>query len=115
MIDEYSAVVPISGVRAVKTYINGDAIRQYDFMLQIALTVSDDIGASKNIENMFVLRQWQDWIDEQEQLGNYPAFGAKCSQYRLENLADMPAMAGRQEDGLAKYQFPARLTYMEEK
>ena len=113
MFEHQRAVVPMSDVRAVRPYINGDAVKQYDFMLQLAFSVSDDIGSTKNIDNMFAARKWQAWIDEQQQLGNYPDFGEKCSQYKLENLSNMPTMAGRQEDGMAKYQFPARLTYLE--
>ena len=115
MVDGWAAVAPISGVRAVKTYINGDAIKQYDFMLQIAFTASDDAGSDRNTSNVLTLREWQDWIDAQQDAGDYPDFGEKCSQYKLENLANMPTMAGRQDDGLAKYQFPARLTYLEVK
>jgi len=113
MVEGQAAVAPISDIRAVRPYVNGDAIKQYDFMLQLAFRVSDDVDSNKNTDNMFAARKWQAWIDEQQQLGNYPDFGEKCSQYKLENLSNMPTMAGRQEDGMAKYQFPARLTYLE--
>lgn len=112
--DGNCSVIPMFAGKAVKTYINGAAIREYMFAFQVVFTVSD-AADTRNTENMFTLRKWQDWIDEQEREKNYPDFGEKCSGYRLENLNNMPAMALRYENGTAKYQFFAKLTYKEDK
>ena len=109
------AIVPIPGEAAVETYLDGSALMQYDFALQIMRQSSDAAGDTTNTDNMYIQRKWQDWIGVQEAAGNYPDFGDRCSSYELVNLANMPAMAGRQENGMTKYQFPARLTYMEVK
>ena len=114
MVDGWAAVVNIPG-EAAEPFVDGSAERQYDFMLQLAYMTSSDPDSPTNTDNMFSARQWQEWINEQEMAGNYPDFGASCSCYELANLSDCPTMAGRQEDGLAKYQFPARLIYLEEK
>jgi len=114
MSEGWAAVAPIPS-EAPGVFLDGSAERQYDFMLQLAFAVSDDADSPANTRNLFSLRQWQDWIDEQEIAGNYPDFGAKCSCYELINLSIDPTMAGRQDDGLAKYQFPARLIYLEDK
>ena len=99
--------------RVLKIYINGAAIKEYTFAMQAMFAVSDDID-NKNTENMFTLRKWQQWIAEQELAGNYPDFGDKCSGYRLENLTSGPAMAIRYENGMAKYQFFAKIVYRED-
>lgn len=86
----------------------------YDFMFQVMFQLSettDDV----NVENMFALRGWQDWVDQQEESGNYPDFGEGYSCYELKNLSSMPQLAEIYESGMAKYQFPVRLIYLEEK
>ena len=106
------AVVPVSGDIAVETFIDGSKVRQYDFMLQVMFEISDsDDGL--NVENMFTLRQWQNWIDDMEFAGNYPDFGERCGGYALSNLSNMPQIAQVYDNGTAKYQFPARLVYTE--
>lgn len=115
MSPEWAAIAPIPGGAVVQEYIDGGSRRQYDFALQISATVSDDPDSPTNTDNMLAMRQWQEWIDAQEEAENYPDFGPTCSGYQLINLANMPTMAGRQNDGLAKYQFPARLIYEEAK
>ncbi len=95
--------------------IDGSRECLYLFYLQIMCPFSqttDDV----NTESMRVLRAWQAWIDEQEDVGNYPDFGPKCSCYELENLADNPQIAMTYtEDQKVKYQFPAQLKYLEDK
>ncbi len=107
------AVIPIpteSGAEFIGDYKEVT----YDFMMQASFDVStttDDL----NTENMMTLREWQDWIDEQERNENYPDFGEKYSCYELQNLSDMPTMAGVDNDsGIAIFQFPARLTFLKE-
>lgn len=97
------------------TYLDGSALMQYDFALQIMRQSSDSAGDTTNTDNMYIQRQWQGWIEEQEEAGNYPDFGDTCSNYTLKNLANMPTMAQRYENNMTKYQFPARLTYLEVK
>lgn len=112
--DGSTSLSPVSNDRAVKYYVNGTAIRQYDFALQILLQLSDTTDAV-NTENIFKLRVWQDWIEEQEANKNYPDFGDRCSDYRWLNLSGEPVRAMVFDNGLAKYQFFARLQYREVK
>ena len=106
------AVVPVSGDIAVKTFMDGSKVRQYDFIFQVMFYISDS-DDSLNVENMFTLRQWQSWIEEMETMGDYPDFGVNCCDYVLQNLSNMPQIAQVYDNGTAKYQFPARLIYTE--
>jgi len=107
------SISPVISDKAVKTYIDGTAIKEYTFAFQALLAVSDAPDAI-NTDNMFMLRKWQDWLTEQERARNYPDFGEKCKFVKLENLSDMPSLAMRYENGVAKYQFYAKFTYIEE-
>lgn len=98
----------------IKTYIDGSQVVEYIFMFCVKFALSDT-GDDVNTGNMFTLRQWQDWIEEQEREGNYPDFGDKCSGYELENLSISPNLAQTDDGGMGKYQFPVKLTYSEEK
>jgi hypothetical protein len=108
------AIVPIAGNPFEKQYLGG-ALKRYNFALQAMQNLSqttDDV----NTRAMLIMRQWQDWIEEQERTKNYPDFGAKCSDYKLENLSNMPQLAEIFQDGKAgKYQFVASLRYYEKK
>jgi len=112
--DGACAIVPIPADEE-KGYIAGDIETvTYDFMFQVMFQISeatDDV----NTDNLFTLRGWQDWIDEQEKAGNYPEFGENYSCYELKNLSNMPQLADVYESGMAKFQFPVRLKYVEEK
>lgn len=112
--DGNCSITPVAAPRAVKTYVNGTSIKEYTFALQVMFAISESTD-NTNTENMFTLRKWQSWILEQEQYRNYPDFGSKCSDYRLELLGNMPQMAMRYENGTAKYQFFAKITYREDK
>ena len=112
--DSY-AFVPSAAEAVVKRYINGSARKRYDFAFQLMRPMSQTTD-NVNLESMYIMRQWQEWIDEQERTGNYPDFGPACSDYRLENLSNGPQLAmSYTEDQMAKYQFMATLYYLEEK
>lgn len=106
------SISPVSGEVFVEKYLDGSALKHYDFIFCVMLPISDTTD-SINIENMFSLRKWQGWIDEMEKDGNYPDFGECCGDYELQNLSDCPHLAQIYDNGTAKYQFPARLIYTE--
>jgi len=106
------SVTPVSGEIFVEKYIDGSSVKHYDFMFQVMFPISDTTD-NVNVENMFALRQWQNWIDEMETYGNYPDFGETCGNYELQNLANSPQIAQVYDNGMAKYQLPARLVYTE--
>ena len=107
------AIVPIQGDYALQIYIDGSTRRAYDFALQVVREVSratDDV----NTGNMNIQHRWAQWLREQDSLQNHPDFGARCSDYSLELLSNMPMLAELYESGTGKYQFFARLNYREE-
>ena len=108
------AIIPIP-TESGREFIGGRVKEvTYDFMVQAALRMSDTTD-DLNTENMMTLRQWQDWVDEQEIAGNYPDFGEGYGGYELQNLSDMPAIAEIDKDGeMAIFQFPVRLIYLKE-
>ncbi len=96
------AIVPLSAESVVK-----------DFAFQLMAPLSQTTD-TVNADTLSDLRGWQAWIDEQEAAKNYPDFGEKCSNYRLENLTNTPQLAvAYTQDKMAKYQFMATIFYLE--
>ena len=106
------AIVPIQGDAAIKWYLDGSSVREYSFALQLLRRVSDSTDDT-NTGNAYILRQWVEWLSEQQRDGNYPDFGERCSDYTLEVLSNMPMLAQQYENGMGMYQFFARLQYWE--
>ncbi len=100
---------------SAEPYMDGSKLRRYLFCLRIRRELSDTTD-TVNTDGMMTLRQWQAWIDAQQDAGNYPDFGPNCSCYELQCLADNPQYAGQLDEGNAVvFQFPAQITYLEEK
>ena len=106
------SISPVSADERVKQFIDGSQLRQYTFALQIILPVSDTSDLI-NLENMYTMRTWQEWINQQQREQNYPDFGPNVIEYELFNMNNMPQMALRYENGIAKYQFFANILYLE--
>ncbi|MCL2311165.1 MAG: hypothetical protein FWC41_01560 [Firmicutes bacterium] len=107
------SISPIPEDTTIKTYIDGTKVKQYSFALQSSFSVSENTDMI-NIENMKVLRSWQDWLSEQNGIKNFPDFGENCEIYKLEVLSN-PQMSQFFENGIATYQFFLRLEYIEYK
>ena len=67
-----------------------------------------------NVDNMYMVDQFNDWLAEQKELKNFPNFGDKCSEYDIIILQNMANLAYISDDGLAKYMLGARIDYKEE-
>lgn len=106
------AIVPVPGETIIESYVDGTNVKQYDFIFQVMFDISENADGV-NIENMFAVRQWQDWIEQMERERNYPDFGEDCWDYELQNLSNMPDVARAYDNLSARYQFPARLIYCE--
>ena len=105
-----ASISPVSGEAWVKRYVRNSGVKRYQFAVQVMLAASDSTD-STNTDNMYLLDMWREWIEDQENAGNYPDFGERCSSYELSNLSNMPQLAQRYESGFAKYTFYAQIQY----
>lgn len=102
----------ISSDYALKRYTNGDQLKEYIFA--IVLMKLHDTGdlSDINTESMYDATKVAEWIDEQNRIGNLPAISGVQS---IENLQNMPDIAGVDENGVAKYLMQCKVTYIEER
>lgn len=106
-------LVPNYGDYVNHTDILGRKYKSYSFVFigyeRLDMTTSD-----VNVENMEMFDKFNEWLEEQKQLGNYPDFGANCSDYDIIILQNMPNVVTVTDDNLAKYMLGARIDYLEE-
>lgn len=112
--DNNISVNTVANENIVKEYIDGTKEKQYDFAMVFINSFSAVPYSNENTEYIFNAEQFMEWIDEQEQLKNYPDFGENCFNYHISNLQNMPAIAEQSEE-LTKYMFQIRITYTEQK
>lgn len=97
----------------IKKYVRVGAIREYGFQINISQPYSrntDDI----NLLAMELAQGFNDWIDSQQKIKNYPDFGDKCQVQKIEALQNMPNLAGMDEKmEVAYYMLQCKITYFE--
>ena len=92
-------------------YIRGRGIKRYDFAI-VQMASYDTGTGTTNLEEMFDVQKFMDWIDEQNKLKNYPIF-EKGNVISVENLQNAPTFSGVLENGMiAKYMFQIRIRYI---
>lgn len=99
--------------KVLKKYIRTGAEKEYGF--SIIFTKSYSIAVDDlNLEAMNFAQAFMDWVDEQNRKKNFPVFPEDCQIKKMENLQNMPNLAGiNAEEGLAQYMIQCRLIYYE--
>lgn len=101
--------------KIVKKYITGKVQKQYGFTIIIVKSYSSD-DDDLNLEAMNFAQEFMDWLDGQNEKKDFPDFGEKCTVEKIENLQNMPNLAGiNEKEGLARYMIQARIVYTERK
>lgn len=92
-------------------YLRGSGIKNYDLAISM-MKYFDDGTNENNIEQMFDVQKFMQWIEEQNDKRNFPIF-EKGEVISIENLQNEPTFAGVSEDEiLAKYMFQIRIKYL---
>lgn len=96
-----------------KKNIRIGAEKEYVFTIVIKKeysTEADDL----NLEAMNFAQAFMEWLDEQNKAKNYPKFPDNCEIKKMENLQNMPNLAGiNAEESLARYMIQCRIIYFE--
>lgn len=94
-----------------KKYLRDKGVKRYDF--HVVMIRPHDTGTSiLNIDEIFNVERFMEWITEQNSLKNFPNFGEDTKVLSIEPLQNMPQLATVDPDGAgAKYQFSVRVRY----
>lgn len=114
-IADTSSVNTVYSDYAVQEYTCGNSDREFVFAIK-QMKQYDSAGTSGiNRQTMEEVQAFMDWIDEQNKKRNFPKFPDNCFVYKIENLQNMPEIAGTNDQGLAEYMFQCRVCYTEER
>lgn len=114
--DAYPGVrtlVPNYGDYVNKVDILGNKYKSYSFVF-VGYETIDPGTSDVNLTNMEVFDAFNEWLEEQKELKNFPDFGEKCRDYDIIILQNMANLATIASDNLAKYMLGARIDYIEE-
>ncbi len=81
-------------------YVDGSISKRYTFNLIIFKSISDmelvkaDGYPNENIEELNAVQKLIDWIQEQQDLHNYPDFGEDCFIDNIDTETDEPRFNG---------------------
>lgn len=106
-------LVPNYGDYTRSQDILGNKYKSYSFVFVGYERI--DVGTSDiNTENMEIFDKFNEWLENQKELRNFPDFGTNCSEYDIIILQNMANLATITDDNLAKYMLGARIDYKEE-
>lgn len=114
MVDQIgnTAVQTVYGETWEKEYIRGHGIKQWDFAV-VKIAQADTGTSDINADETQAVQDFMDWIDEQNEIGNFPDF-SPGKVLSIQNLQNMPNFAGiDNNEGTAKYMFQCRVRYYE--
>ena len=106
-------LIPEYGDYVRKVDILGNRYMSYSFVF-IGYEYLDPGTSDVNINNMAVFDSFNEWLEQQKAIENYPDFGEKCHDYSIVILQNMANLATIGDDNLAKYMLAARIDYIEE-
>lgn len=108
------AMNSVSGDRVYKRFVDGSVQRRVIFAIDMVLSY-DDVGTSDvNMNAINEVNKFSEWIEEQLSLQNVPDFGNNKTIESIEVLTNVPSLLVDNTNGLAKYQFQARIEYKDE-
>lgn len=97
--------VPVEPI--VKPYINGDSVRQFQFIFASREPYGPDV--LQNIDNSGFYEDFANWIENQNVLDNLPILNNDCESMELKVLS--PGYAFAVDEKKARYQIELRLKY----
>lgn len=121
--DDTAQIITLANDRAIdQPYIDGSVLKRYTFTI-IEFKSITDIAIPKesgypheNVEDMLSVQNVIDWIDEQNELYNFPDFGDDCLIDSIQALTDNPDLNGIDTNltpALAKYSISIRVDYLD--
>lgn len=108
------AMNSVSGDRVYKRFVDGSVQRRVIFAIDMVLSYDDAGTSDVNMNAINEVNKFSEWIEEQLSLQNVPDFGNNKTIESIEVLTNVPSLLVDNTNGLAKYQFQARIEYKDE-
>lgn len=108
------AMNSVPGDRVYKRFVDGSVQRRVIFAIDMVLSYDDAGTSDVNMNAINEVNKFSEWIEEQLSLQNVPDFGKNRTIESIEVLTNVPSLLIDNTNGLAKYQFQARIEYKDE-
>lgn len=115
-------VVVATDKKVERPFIDGSVLKRFTFTLidyrsVIFQAVVKEAGyPNENMEELLDVQSIIDWIDEQNDNGNFPDFGEDCVIDEIKALTDTPRLNGVDNSAspvLAKYSVSIQIMYLD--
>ncbi|WP_291653806.1 chloramphenicol resistance protein [Clostridium sp.] len=94
----------------IKKYVNGDTLREYNFILVSKEIYTDNV--MKNIKISSFYEEFLDWLEEQTNKGNLPNLGENKKAISVEAINNGHVL--KVENDKVNYQIKCKLIYLRE-
>jgi hypothetical protein len=103
-----------------KPFIDGSVARRYTFSLDSFKSVAHNPVvqgfSDENLTDLDEVQKVLDWINEQDELQNYPDFGSDCPIEKMETLTTKPDIVGVDTSSnppMAVYRISIQIDYID--
>lgn len=110
--DSDVVIAPVTAYKdtEVDSYMDGSSLRYYDFALIRFAAYTNDPNTPENIGALLDAEALAEWVEEQDEAGNFPAFPAGCD---VQEISVLPSGSIAAQDGTsAKYMVQIRVEYL---
>lgn len=121
--DNHTQIITSANDKSMnRRYIDGSVLRLYTFSIiefkAIAYNpiVKLDGYSDENVEDMYDAQGLVDWIEEQNNLRNFPNFGENCVVEEIRTTTDNPvldAIDASAQPALAQYSLTIEIQYLD--
>ena len=105
-----------------RPYVDGSVQKRFDFTIIDYRSVAYQelaklhIDTNENVEEFFDVQEVIDWIEQQNDLRNFPDFGESCIVDSIRTMTDNPNLNGvdtSAKPALAKYSIAIQVDYLD--
>lgn len=93
----------------IQEYVDGSSERAYEFTIICIEAYSTVPNSTENLEILMDVDSIAEWVEQQNEIGNFPEFPTNCSIASVECVTD-DSLAAMDETG-AKYMLQFRILY----
>ena len=120
--DNKQFVTTANDVAAQESYIDGSVEKTYTFTIIDFKSMSynpivKQAGyVDENIDDMYQVQELINWVNEQNELKNYPDFGSKCIIDKMEVVTESPdlnSVDATVTPALARYSITIAIEYLD--
>lgn len=109
-----TVVIPMVKDILLMEYTDGSELKLYDFALVLLRSISDSANSEENTGIQYDIEKIMLWVEEQDEMENYPDIGEGNIVYEVCCVENVPDMAEIDEQ-YVKYMFSIQIKYLKQK